>query len=163
ARLFAYGFLSVILVLYLAQVGLSDAQIGLLLSLTLVGDTFISLRITTTADRVGRRRMLILGAGLMIFAGVLFALTSDFILQLIANERRTSIFAWYNLVGSFATAFGALCGGGLTQFLQGHGFTILDSYRAIVIGYAVVGLLLALLFTRLSAAAEAPPRAERVD
>lgn len=59
-RLFAYGFLSVVLVLYLAQAGLSEMQIGLLLSLTLIGDTIISLWITTHADRLGRRRMLML-------------------------------------------------------------------------------------------------------
>src|SRR5512143_2472465 len=73
ARMFGYGFLSVVLVLYLAQVGLSETEIGLLLTLTLVGDTIISLWITTSADRIGRRRMLILGAFLMVFAGVLFA------------------------------------------------------------------------------------------
>ena len=55
ARLFAYGFLSVVLVLYLDQVGLSTTQIGLLLTLTLLGDTLISLWITTQADRIGRR------------------------------------------------------------------------------------------------------------
>ena len=70
-RLFAYGLLSVILVLYLSEVGLSDAKIGLLLTLTLLGDTAISLWITTKADRIGRRRMLILGALLMVFAGLL--------------------------------------------------------------------------------------------
>ena len=37
-RLFAYGFLSVVLVLYLNAVGLSDDRIGLLLMLTLLGD-----------------------------------------------------------------------------------------------------------------------------
>ncbi len=62
-RLFAYGFLSVVLVLYLAEAGLSERQIGLLLTLTLVGDTLISLWITTTADRIGRRRMLIARRG----------------------------------------------------------------------------------------------------
>src|SRR5574341_1197746 len=84
ARLFAYGFLSVVLVLYLAQVGLSEAQIGLLLSLTLIGDTIISLWLTTSADRAGRRRMLRVGAGLMLFAGLAFASTGDFTLLLIA-------------------------------------------------------------------------------
>jgi hypothetical protein len=33
-RLFAYGFLAVILGLYLAQIGMDDTQIGLLLSVT---------------------------------------------------------------------------------------------------------------------------------
>jgi hypothetical protein len=35
ARMFGYGFLSVVLVLYLTQIGLSETQIGLLLTLTL--------------------------------------------------------------------------------------------------------------------------------
>src|SRR5205807_5487652 len=65
-RLFAYGFLSVILVLYLAEVGLREEQIGLLLTMTLLGDTVMSLWITTSADRIGRRRMLLAGAGLMV-------------------------------------------------------------------------------------------------
>ena len=51
-RLFAYGFLSVVLVLYLIKVGLSEVQVGLLLTLTLVGDAAVSLWITTTADRL---------------------------------------------------------------------------------------------------------------
>src|SRR5512143_3014780 len=70
--------------LYLAALGLSEGQIGLLLSLTLLGDTVISLWITTRADRIGRKRMLLLGAGLMIFAGVLFASTRSFYLLLLA-------------------------------------------------------------------------------
>ena len=183
ARMFGYGFLSVILVIYLAQVGLSETKIGLLLTLTLVGDTIISLWITTKADRLGRRRMLIVGAILMLFAGGLFAITHNFLLLLIAatigvispsgyevgpflsieqavlsqiipNERRTNVFAWYNLVGSFATALGSLAGGALVQALQGAGTTSLGSYRTIVIGYAVIGAILGVLFTRLSSAVE---------
>src|SRR5258708_12397000 len=83
-RMFAYGFLSVVLVLYLAQLGLSEGLIGLLLSLTLLADAVISLWMTTTADRAGRRRILIAGAGLMLFAGLLFALTDRVELLLIA-------------------------------------------------------------------------------
>jgi MFS family permease len=181
--MFAYGFLSVVLVLYLAQLGLSEALIGLLLSLTLIGDAAISLWMTTSADRFGRRRILIAGAGLMVFAGVLFALTDRVPLLLIAaiigvispsgyevgpflpveqaalsqivpDERRTQVFAWYNLVGSFATATGALGGGGLTHLLQQAGVLPLNSYRTIVILYGGIGLLLALLFTRLSSSVE---------
>src|SRR5579859_4998069 len=83
-RLFAYGFLSVVLVLYLVQVGLSDQQVGALLSWTLVGDAVISLWIAGVADRLGRKRMLIAGAGLMIFAGATFAATSNILLLTIA-------------------------------------------------------------------------------
>ena len=84
ARLFAYGLLSVVLALYLKAVGLSEGEIGLLLTLTLLGDTAISLGLTTTADRLGRRKMLVAGSLLMIFAGVVFALTSNFWLLLLA-------------------------------------------------------------------------------
>src|SRR5260221_7354484 len=83
-RMFAYGLLSVVLVLYLAQIGLNPQQIGLLLTLTLIGDTAVSLWITTRADRIGRRRMLILGAGLMLLAGVAFVLTRNLLLLIIA-------------------------------------------------------------------------------
>jgi MFS family permease len=184
-RMFGYGFLSVVLALYLAQRGLSEGEIGLLLTLTLAGDAVITLWLTTTADRMGRRRMLIFGAGLMIMAGVIFSLTGNFILlvvtaiigvispsgneigpflsieqaalsQLLPDEKRTQVFAWYNLLGSFATATGALAGGGLAQLLQSGGYTPLNSYRAVVLGYTLIGVLLADLFLLLSQAVEAP-------
>jgi MFS family permease len=119
------------------------------------------------------------GAGLMLFSGVLFAMTDNVALllvtaiigvispsgyevgpflpveqaalsQIVPDRLRTEVFAWYNLVGSFATAAGALCGGGLTQHLQQLGIIPLNSYRAVVLLYGVMGVLLALLFTRLS-------------
>jgi len=182
-RLFAYGFLSVVIALYLAEVGLTEAQIGLLFSLTLAGDASVTLWITTTADRLGRRRMLILGALLMILAGGVFLLTRNPLLltlaaivgvispsgneigpflsieqagltQLIPAERRTSVFAWYNLVGSFATACGALAGGWLAQGLQNNGMAALASYQVVLAGYALAGLILILAFLNVSPAVE---------
>jgi len=187
-RLFAYGFLSVVLALYLAQVGLSAGEIGLLFTLTLVGDAGITLWITTSADRIGRKRMLLLGAGLMLLAGLVFALTGKIVLliaaaivgvispsgneigpflsieqaslsQIVRDQQRTRVFAWYNLVGSFATATGSLAGGGLSQALQSAGLSPLASYRAVVVGYALIGCVLALLFSRLSPAIEIPEAA----
>src|SRR5512144_1392755 len=74
-RLFAYGALSVVLVLYLVGLGLTEFDTGLLLTSTLLGDTVVSLYLTTRADRIGRRRMLIVGACLMAAAGIAFAFT----------------------------------------------------------------------------------------
>ena len=188
ARMFSYGFLSVVLVLYLAGLGFSDARIGLLLTLTLVGDTLISLWITLNADRIGRKPMLVLGAALMLLAGVPFAVSGDFTVLLLAatfgvispsgNEvgpflaieqaalsqvlpesRRTGIFAWYNLTGSFATALGALAGGWGAQALQASGMAPVPSYRVLVFAYAGIGLVLMVLFAKLSVAVEAPPSA----
>ncbi|HUX49567.1 MAG TPA: MFS transporter [Spirochaetia bacterium] len=189
ARLFAYGFLSVVLALYLVSVGLSGEQVGLLFTLTLAGDAAVSLLITTTADRLGRRRMLVIGTLLMIVAGVVFLLTHNFILliiaaiigvispsgneigpflsieqaalsQLVSDNKRTRTFAWYNLVGSFATATGALSGGWMAQGLQLTGWSRTGSYRAVLAGYAIIGLILFVLFLTLSKSVEAP-RVER--
>src|SRR5438046_10144947 len=68
-RLFSYGALSVVLVFYLTGLGLTESQTGTLLTLTLLGDTVVSLLLTTQADRIGRRRMLLIGAILMAAAG----------------------------------------------------------------------------------------------
>jgi MFS family permease len=184
-RLFCYGFLSVVLALYLAQAGLDEKQIGLLFTLTLAGDAAISLLLTTSADRFGRRRTLIAGALLMIGAGVVFIVTRNPILlmaaaiigvispsgneigpflsveqagltQLLPGGRRTQAFAWYNLSGSFATAVGALTGGWLAQFLQNGGLSAYDSYRAVLMGYALGGTILVVLFLLVSAAIEVP-------
>ena len=83
-RLFCYGFLSVVLALYLAQVGLPEQQIGLLFTLTLAGDAGISLWLTTSADRFGRKRTLIVGALLMLGAGVVFIITRNVVVLMAA-------------------------------------------------------------------------------
>jgi MFS family permease len=182
-RLFAYGSLSVILVFYLVSLGLSESQSGLVLTLTLAGDIAVSLYLTTRADRFGRRRMLLVGAILMVLAGLAFALTSNLMYLIIAGtigvispsghevgpflsieqaslshlippSSRTEVFAWYTLTGSTATALGALFGGVVTQALQESSITPAASYRAIVIFYAFLGVVLTCLFTRISSLVE---------
>lgn len=191
-RLFAYGALSVVLVLYLTSLGLTAAQTGLLLSLTLAGDVVISLLLTTRADRAGRRRTLVAGALLMTAAGLAFLATRHFALLVVAgtigvispsgNEvgpflsieqaalseivderQRVGVFAWYQLAGALATATGSLAGGFLSQGLQRSAFTPLASYRVVVLLYAALGLVLAAAFLGVSRAVEpSGDRAARV-
>jgi len=165
-RLFAYGSLSVVLVFYLIGIGLSEPQTGTLLTLTLVGDTVISLYLTTRADRMGRRRALVVGAALMAAAGMVFASASAFCLSIeqaalthVATDRtRTEVLAWYTLVGSLATALGALAAGFATRGL--HAAAPPSGYRVVVILYAVLGVTLAALFSGLSPAVETPGPSE---
>ena len=186
-RMFGYGFLAVVLVLYLAAIGLEPIMIGVVLTLTLVGDTVISLWLTTNADRLGRRRVLVAGSVLMVVAGVVFALTSwvpllilagtigvlsptgnevgpflaveqSALSQAVGDARRTSTFAWYNVAGYVATASGALGAGLVSGSLIRSGMAPADAYRVIVVGYALVGLAMALVFARLGPRIEAPPR-----
>ncbi len=185
-RMFGYGFLAVVLVLYLAAIGLSGGEVGLLLGLTLLGDAGVSLWLTTHADRIGRRRVLLVGAILMLIAGFAFVATPVFAVLLVAatigvlspsgNEvgpflaveqaslsqlvparRRTGLFAWYQLAGSFATAAGTLSGGVVSQVAINGGASPADAYRIVILGYAIAGGVLALLFTRVSARVEVPP------
>ncbi|MBN8580495.1 MAG: MFS transporter [Anaerolineae bacterium] len=187
-RMFCYGFLSVILVLYLSEIGLTEQQAGLLFTFTLAGDAGISLLLTTRADVFGRKRTLLLGAFLMVAAGVVFLMTNNIVIliiaaiigvispsgneigpflsveqaglsQLVPDKLRTNVFAWYNLTGSFSTAIGALAGGWLAQLLQSAGWTAFDAYRYILTGYAVGGVLLAVMFLQISPAIEVRERA----
>jgi MFS family permease len=187
-RLFAYGALSVVLVFYLVSLGITETQVGLLLTLTLAGDMAISLLLTTRADRIGRRRMLIVGAVLMVGAGIVFASTKNLLFLIVAGtigvispsghevgpflsieqaalshvvpaRGRTEVFAWYTLAGSLATAFGALAGGAATEMAQRVSLSTSDSYRVVVLLYAALGVALAFLFSRLSSSAEVDPSA----
>ena len=187
-RTFSYGLLSVVLVLYLSAVGLRDQQIGLLLTATLVGDAAVTLAVTANADRIGRRRMLVLAGVLLALTGLAFALSGNLVLltvaaifgtlspgggevgpsqpievaalpQTVPNQDRTSAFAWYNLIGSVASAVGALGAGLLAQGLQSAGTTPVGSYRDVLAVYGALGLVLAILFTRLSPTIEVAPSA----
>jgi MFS family permease len=181
-----YGALGLILVLYLGAAGLDAAQIGLLLALTLAGDTVISLWLTTHADTLGRRRTLVIGALLMTAAGAVFAGSTGFIVLLFAAtigvlspsgaevgpflpieqaaltqvtpaDRRTSIYAWYNLTGSVATALGALVAGLVVAMLRDAGWSDIDAYRVILLSYAIRGLVLVPIVRAVSPAVEVPP------
>jgi MFS family permease len=189
-RLFAYGFVAVVLVLYLSAIGLDDARIGTLLALTLAGDVVVSLYLTTRADLLGRKRTLLAGSLLMIGAAVAFAFTRDFTLLVLAatigvispsgNEvgpflaveqvaltqaasgrDRTALFAWYNLAGSFATAAGSLAGGFLAGALLHRGYSPATSYRSAIFAYAILGGVLALVVASLSSGIEGQPRREQ--
>ena len=77
-RLFAYGASTLILALYLSSLDVSDARIGLFMTLTLLGDVVISFILTLFADGLGRRRTLVGGAALMCASGVVFAFVGNY-------------------------------------------------------------------------------------
>jgi MFS family permease len=183
ARMFAYGLLSLVLVLYLARIGIDHRTIGVLVSATFAGDLVISTWMTTRADRVGRRRVLVAGALLMALAAVAFLSTRALPLLLVAAiigvispggndvgpflpveqaalsqelepSRRTHLYAWYNLAGAVATALGALASGALVGWSVQGGRGDLFAYRSILFGYAGVGLVLAAIFSLVTRGVE---------
>ncbi|MDH3442708.1 MAG: MFS transporter [Deltaproteobacteria bacterium] len=182
-RSFAYGFLSVVLGLYLDALGLSAAAIGWIFTAALAGGAVMTVAITAVADALGRKSLLILGAALMAAAGLTFAVTDDPILLTLAaifgtispsgkevgpflsieqavlpqttgDQHRTTVFAAYNLVGSLTGALGAFAVGLPSLF----SLPALSGYRLLVWAYVASALLLAVLFALLSPAIEAKPR-----
>ncbi len=179
-RSFAYGFLSVVLGLYLDALGLSATAIGWIFTAALAGGALMTVAITAVADAFGRKALLIIGAVLMGGAGFVFALTDNHILltlaaifgtispsgkevgpflsieqavlpQTTSDRHRTTVFSAYNLIGSLAGALGAFAVGLPSLFaLPG-----LPGYRFLIWAYAASALLLALLFAFLSPAIEA--------
>lgn len=182
-RTFAYGLLAVILALFLAARGFSNTEIGLIFSLTLIGDALLSLGVGAVADRLGRRRILVVSCALIVLAGVVFALTDDSIVltlaavigtispsgaevgpflsieqaaisQEIAGRDRTRVFGFYQLTGSLSNAFGALAAGWLARVVTSHGHSQLQAFRVVLLAYAALGLVMAVLFLRLSSNVE---------
>ena len=139
-RMFGFGFLSVMLALYLSELKYTAGDIGLMFTLTLLGDAIISLGITTHADYFGRRKMLIAGAVLGMLTTMVFITETNFwvltiaavvgvitpsgneigpfmaielssLAQVTSETFRTQLMAWYVLAGCLSSAVGALvCG-----------------------------------------------------
>lgn len=73
------------------------------MTLTLLGDVFLGIVLTMIADRVGRRRILFAGSGLMVLSGLLFSYFESFWILLLAaivgeslpNGYVSSLVEWY--------------------------------------------------------------------
>ncbi|HEX2228312.1 MAG TPA: MFS transporter [Candidatus Binatia bacterium] len=179
-RSFAYGFISIILGLYLDAVGLSTTEIGWIFTAALAGGAVMTIVIASVADRVGRKNMLVLGAGLMALAGWIFVVSGSPILLALAavfgtispsgkdvgpflsleqailpqstsDQQRTAVFSAYNLVGSFASALGALA----VSLPQSFVTLALSRFRFLVWSYVVCAFLMMALFLFLSRSIEA--------
>lgn len=184
-RLFAYGAVALILALYFEELGFSDARIGLFMTLTLLGDVFISLLLTLVADALGRRRTLLLGAFMMSVSGAIFATTSNYVALLLAaiigvispsgNEigpfraieestlahlihesQRADVFTWYVVLAVLGTSTGLIVGGQAVDRLQAlDGWSELDAYRTIFWIYTGIGGIKAMMALFLSHRCEA--------
>lgn len=184
-RSFGYGFLSVILAIYLKLLGFDEIMIGVVLSATLLGGASFTIFCSLYADRIGRRKMLIFLAMLMAASGVVFFLTDNRTSLLIASiigtlsptggevgsflpmeqailpqtcsqEKRNSVFATYNVIGTLSASAGALFSGTVVVLQSGFSVGELESYRAMFLVYAVLALIAAGLYLIVSAKAELP-------
>jgi MFS family permease len=178
-RAFSYGFLSIVLAIYLKQIGFDDILIGVILSVTLLNSVFFTLFASFYADRFGRKKILVIYAGLMSIAGTIFLFTDNYIALIIAAligtinvtgsetgaflsleqailpqtvkkiQKRNTLFAFYNMGGTFAMSAGILLSG-VPQLLQEFGWSQIESFKPLFAAYIIAGLIVASLYVFLS-------------
>ncbi|HXU94932.1 MAG TPA: MFS transporter [Candidatus Nitrosotalea sp.] len=179
-RTFSYGFLSVILAIYLKIIGFGDISIGIVLTATLVNSVFFNILSSLYADKIGRKKFLVLFATLMIVSAVIFFVTDNYVALVIAAlvgtinvtgsevgaflsleqallpktvsdiKKRNSIFAIYNTVGTFAMAAGVLLSG-LPSILQQHyGFDQIGAIKYLFLIYAACAVAVLVIYLALS-------------
>jgi MFS family permease len=178
-RSFAFGWLSVILALYLANLGFGAAAIGAVFTATMVEDALLTMLLSTVAARVGPARLMALTAPLIAVGGLLLASAESRLLLLagavlgtlspngqdagpfsplehsllpgaVRSGTPVRAFAWYNLVAFGSAAAGAAAAGLVLGRAARAGFPELDTERAMLAAYAVAGLVLTGLYLRLA-------------
>jgi MFS family permease len=189
-RGFGDGFAVIILPAYLAEIGFDAFQIGFVATAALLGTSAATLLIGHLGARHDIRNLLLLGAAFMIACGVAFPSAQHILLvaviaffgtmnpstgdlgmlvplehamiaRSIADRDRTGAFAQYSLIGALATAAGALAAAA-PDLLGTFGIGKLTALRMLFYGYAALGVLSALLYSRLPHAemkAQAPQAA----
>jgi MFS family permease len=179
-RSFAFGWLSVVLALYLAGRGLGATEIGAVFTATMVEDALFTMLLSTFAARVGPARLMAATAPLIALGGVLLAtarspwlLVTGAVLgtlspngqdagpfaplehSLLPGATRSGamvrVFALYNLVAFAAAASGAALAGLVLGWSGRQGIPELSAERAMLAAYAGAGFVLTALYLALAA------------
>jgi MFS family permease len=175
-RTFGFGWLSVVLALYLARRGFSSAEIGAVFTATMVEDALLTMALAALATSVGPIRVMVFTAPLIVLGGVLLAVADSKWLLLagavfgtlsptgqeagpftameqallpatVRSGSTTRMFGWYNVFGFLPAGLGALVSGLSMQWALGRGFDEVHAYRAMFGAYALMGVGLTAIFS----------------
>ena len=189
-RGYAFGLNAVVLGLYLAALHLDSAVIGLVLSAALAGTLALTLVIAAWGDHIGRRRLLVIGSGLMLLSAVIPLIGANPVLlvliglsgmvavtssestglqsvdqavlpQTVPDRQRTAAFALYNVMAAATSAIGALSVGPMVALGRSLGLSGAGVYAAAFVIYAASGLASTLLSATLDRRVEVGARLER--
>jgi len=183
-RTFAYGFLSVILAIYLKLIGFDDILIGIILSVTLINSIIFTLFASFYADRIGRRNTLLLYTIMMSISGIIFFVTENPLALIIAallgtlnitgsetsaflsieqsilpqtikdNRKRNTLFGFYNMAGTFAMGAGILIAN-LPIIIENElEFDQIYAIKLLFLFYSLLGMLVLGIYLKLSSAIE---------
>ena len=183
ARGFAQSAVAVLVAIYLGMQGFSLVETGLLLTFGSAGASASAFVIGLFGDAFGRRRTLLILSALMTLTGVAFATTESFLILVAVafvgsfsalagsgggmgtieqailaisapTDKRTDVFALNSMIGMLAASLGALAAGLPTMLQREVGTSALQSLRVMFLGYACFGLVIAVIYSRLSSRIE---------
>lgn len=169
-RLMAFGFTTLILVVFLKEIGMQPATIGSFMTLTFLGDLVSSFVFSIMADGLGRRFTMVISCILMGLTGAIFAMFSNPIILIVAavvgiitpgggevgpfrsieqsslatlalHDERSDIYAWYTFLGFFCSALGSVLCGAWLDTLSGHGHSDIAGYRLIFWIYCLISVV----------------------
>ncbi|MFP3503741.1 MFS transporter [Burkholderia sp. SIMBA_062] len=177
-RGFCDGFIAVLLPAYLLPLGLSQLDVGLISTTTLLGSAISTIMVGMLASRFTQRRMLMLAGTLMAATGIGFVsfatlwpllvvafvgtlnpssgdvsmflpLEQSRLAEAASGDARTALFARYSLVGAVSAAVGSLAAG-LPIWIASHtAIPALGAMRGMFLVYAATGVAVFLLYRRL--------------
>lgn len=182
-RGFADGVVSVLLADYLIRLGFTPVEVGMLVTATLLGSAALTIVVGLRAHRTRRRNLLMAASALMFCTGLafigfhafwplvvaafvgtlnpssgdvsVFLPTEQAVLaEAVRPRERTALFAWYNIAGTLAGAFGALASGLPNLLSRRFGVDVMDAERAGFVLYAAIAVSAAMLYRRMSPAIE---------
>jgi len=180
-RGFADGFVAVLLPAYLGMLGMNVVEIGVLSTLTLAGSAAATIAVGALGHRFQAARLMQAAALTMVATGLGFAsLQAFWPLAVVAfvgtlnpssgdvsvflpleharlaraavdSPARTALFARYALAGGLSAAIGALASAWPAWWCAHVGGSMLNALRAMFVLYAIIGLVVTLLYRGLVA------------
>jgi MFS family permease len=176
------GFVSLLLPVYLLELGHGPFQTGVIATATLAGSAILTLLVGLCAQRASGRSLLIGAAVLMVLTGIAFATFEAFwplilvafvgtlnpsagdvsvflpleqaqLARMVSDRERTRLFARYSFIGSVMAAVGALGAALPEAAAELVGLELRPALQAAFLVYAALGGLALLLYRRLPRAA----------
>lgn len=177
-RAFGDGYVSLLLPVYLIELGMNPFEVGTITTATLIGSGILTLLAGLQAYRFTYKTLLLAATGLMAATGFSFAAITEFwplllvafvgtlnpssgdvslflplehavLSRFVGDRQRTAVFVRYSMIGALVAAAGALAAG-LPDFAAASiQIDARDALQAMFVLYGIIGLLCAAIYATL--------------
>ena len=186
----ARSLMAILAVIYLAHIGITNSQIGIIFGASLAGGFIISVAVMLTSRGISTRSWSMINMLITAAAGIVFILSNDFWLLVIGGlfgsyaasgahwggmmqleqtgiaavtpqENRTKAYSILTIASSAGRAGGALLAGLSTLMIVTFEWNPTDAYHALLWIYVALHLLATLAYLGLSPASHPRSQSER--